>query len=256
MRYFIEIAYDGQPYHGWQRQPHSISVQEVLEDALSTLLRGDVAVTGAGRTDAGVHAKQLFAHVDVETVFSEEDLKHLQHRLNRFMPQSIAVYSILPVREEAHARFDAIARSYEYKLHQAKNPFLNNQSYFFEKELDVDLMNLAAGHLLGKQDFKCFSRSNTDVKTYLCEITKANWERKDEQLIFTITADRFLRNMVRAVVGTLLEVGMQNISPSKVKSIIASRSRSEAGASAPAHGLYLTAVKYPEEIFKIDGRRD
>lgn len=255
MRYFIEIAYDGQPYHGWQRQPQSISVQEVLEEALSTLLRAVIVVTGAGRTDAGVHAKQLYAHFDFLNLFTEKDLKNLQHRLNRFMPQSIAVNRIVPVTSEAHARFDAMARSYEYKIHQAKNPFLNKHSYFFEKELDVELMNEASQYLLGKQDFKCFSRSNTDVKTYLCEITEARWEHNNTELLFTITADRFLRNMVRAVVGTLLDVGMHNIAPAHLKEIIASRSRSEAGASAPAHGLYLTAVKYPQEIFNLDGRR-
>lgn len=256
MRYFIEIAYDGHPYHGWQRQPHSISVQEVLEHALSTLLRCEQALTGAGRTDAGVHAMQLFAHFDFDENFSNAELKNLQHRLNRFLPESIAVNSILRVTDEAHARFDACKRRYEYKIHQQKSPFLNKHSYFFEKELDVNLMNTASQYLLGKQDFKCFSRSNTDVKTYLCDITEAHWKIEGNLLVFTIAADRFLRNMVRAVVGTLIEVGLGKLTPSHIKNIIESRERSNAGASAPAHGLYLTAVEYPQEIFKVDGRRN
>jgi len=249
LRYFIDIAYDGGPYHGWQRQPQSITVQEVLEEALSTLLRKEMSVVGAGRTDAGVHATQLYAHFDFETILTQEKLKHLQFRLNRFLPEAIAVNNIFCVQPEAHARFDATRRSYVYKVHTAKNPFLANQSYFFEKDLDLNKMNEAADFLLGKQDFKCFSRSNTDVKTYLCEIVEAQWIKHHNTLHFKISADRFLRNMVRAIVGTLLEVGLGKLEPQELKRIIASRSRSQAGASAPAHGLYLTEVAYPDEIF-------
>lgn len=254
VRYFIDIAYDGTLYHGWQRQPQSITVQEELENALSTLLREDIAVTGAGRTDAGVHATQLYAHFDFEQSFSEQDASHLVHRLNRFLPQAIAINSMSRVQEEAHARFDAVARSYSYFIHQKKNPFLKDQSYFFEAEIDMELMNDAAKLLLGKQDFQCFSRSNTDVKTYLCDIKEAHWERQGERLVFNITADRFLRNMVRAIVGTLLDVGLHKSTIEDVKQIIASGERSQAGASAPAHGLFLTAVRYPEEIFIPYGR--
>jgi len=254
VRYFIDIAYDGTSYHGWQRQPNGLTVQEELENALSTLLRTDIAVTGAGRTDAGVHATQLFAHVDFEKKYNLEDLGQLAFRLNRFLPQAIAVNQIIPVTAEAHARFDATERSYTYFIHQKKNPFLVNQSYFFEAEVQVELMNEAAKLLLGRQDFKCFSRSNTDVKTYLCDIREAFWSHEEDRLVFRVTADRFLRNMVRAVVGTLLDVGLQKTSINDLKEIIASGERSEAGASAPAHGLYLTAVRYPEEIFIPYGR--
>lgn len=254
MRYFIDIAYDGTAYHGWQRQPQSITVQEELEKALTTLLRSEIAVTGAGRTDAGVHAKQLWVHFDYENLLTPDEQQHLVFRLNRFLPKAIAVKTMTPVAAEAHARFDAIERSYSYFIHQQKNPFLVNQSYFFEAEVDLELMNEAAKLLLGRQDFKCFSRSNTDVKTYLCDIREAFWSREEDRLVFRITADRFLRNMVRAVVGTLLDVGLKKTSVNELKDIIAGGERSEAGASAPAHGLYLTAVRYPEEIFIPYGR--
>ena len=254
VRYFIDIAYDGTLYHGWQRQPQSITVQEELEKALGILLREEISVTGAGRTDAGVHATQLFAHFDLKQTFSQEEASHLVHRLNRFLPQAIAINSMTRVKNEAHARFDAVERSYSYFIHQKKNPFLKDQSYFFESEIDIDLMNRAAELLLGKQDFKCFSRSNTDVKTYLCEIKEARWKQEGERLVFVITADRFLRNMVRAVVGTLLDVGLHKSSVEDIKQIIASGERSQAGASAPAHGLFLTAVRYPKEIFIPYGR--
>ena len=255
MRYFIDIAYDGTAYHGWQRQPQSITVQEELEKALTTLLRSEIAVTGAGRTDAGVHAKQLWVHFDYENLLTPDEQQHLVFRLNRFLPKAIAVKTMTPAAAEAHARFDAIERSYSYFIHQQKNPFLVNQSYFFEAEVDLELMNEAAKLLLGRQDFKCFSRSNTDVKTYLCDIREAFWSREEDRLVFRITADRFLRNMVRAVVGTLLDVGLKKTSVNELKDIIAGGERSEAGASAPAHGLYLTAVRYPEEIFIPYGRQ-
>ncbi|MCC4212434.1 tRNA pseudouridine(38-40) synthase TruA [Leeuwenhoekiella parthenopeia] len=255
MRYFIDIAYDGTAYHGWQRQPQSITVQEELEKALTTLLRSEIAVTGAGRTDAGVHAKQLWVHFDYANLLTPDEQQHLVFRLNRFLPQAIAVKTMTPAAAEAHARFDAIERSYSYFIHQQKNPFLVNQSYFFEAEVDLELMNKAAKLLLGRQDFKCFSRSNTDVKTYLCDIREAFWSREEDRLVFRITADRFLRNMVRAVVGTLLDVGLKKTSVNELKDIIAGGERSEAGASAPAHGLYLTAVRYPEEIFIPYGRQ-
>ena len=254
MRYFLDITYDGTAYHGWQRQPDSITVQEVLEEALSTLLRSEITVTGAGRTDAGVHAAQLIVHVDLDEHLDEAKSKHWVHRLNRYLPQDIAVNHIQAVQATAHARFDACERSYEYLIHQSKNPFLVKHSFFYEKALDVELMNTAAKLLLGSQDFKCFSRSNTDVKTYLCAIKEAKWVVENKQLVFKITADRFLRNMVRAVVGTLLEVGLKKIEPLQLKEIIASRDRSQAGASAPAHGLYLTAVRYPKEIYNTYGR--
>lgn len=245
MRYFIDIAYNGTAYCGWQNQPNALAVQEVLEKALSTLLGAEIAVTGAGRTDAGVHAKQLFAHFDAEEM---EDVQNLLHRLNSFLPKDISVQDIFRVKDDAHARFDAEAREYEYHITLKKDPFVEGLAYLVNNEPDVSKMNEAAQSLLKYQDFQCFSRSKTDVKTYYCTITKAHWERKENLLIFTISANRFLRNMVRAIVGTLLEIGYGKLTLEDFHKIIESKNRSNAGASAPAHGLYLTKVVYPESI--------
>ena len=245
MRYFIDIAYNGTAYCGWQNQPNALSVQEVLEKALSTLLGTEIAVTGAGRTDAGVHAKQLFAHFDASAM---EDVQNLLHRLNSFLPKDISVQDIFQVKDDAHARFDAEAREYEYHINLKKDNFVEGLAYLVNNEPDVSKMNEAAQSLLKYQDFQCFSRSKTDVKTYYCTITKAHWERKENLLIFTISANRFLRNMVRAIVGTLLEIGYGKLTLEDFHKIIESKNRSNAGASAPAHGLYLTKVVYPETI--------
>ncbi|MAZ26502.1 MAG: tRNA pseudouridine(38-40) synthase TruA [Cytophagaceae bacterium] len=248
MRYFIEIAYDGTPYHGWQRQPDAITVQQVLEEALSTLLRKETTVVGAGRTDTGVHAKQLFAHFDLEQELTEDEMQHLVFRLNRFLPYAMAVNAIFKVNENAHARFDAISRTYMYKVVLRKDPFAHLQAYCIEQQLDVEAMNAAAQLLLGRKDFQCFSRSNTDVKTYICDVAFAKWLHVGDELIFTIKADRFLRNMVRAVVGTLLEVGKHKRTVASINEVLQSKDRSQADASAPAHGLYLIEVKYPDTI--------
>ena len=246
MRYFIEIAYNGKNYFGWQRQPKQMSVQQVIEESLSTLLREDIKITGAGRTDAGVHAKQLFAHFDFEAI---NDTKALVFRINSFLPKDISVINIFQVKDNAHARFDAVAREYEYVISLRKDPFSQYFAYQLNKIPDVDLMNKTAELLFNHIDFQCFSRSKTDVKTYNCVISKARWELIDNKLTFTISADRFLRNMVRAIVGTLLDVGFGKTSVEDFQAILNSKNRSKAGASAPAHGLYLTKVKYPEEIF-------
>lgn len=245
MRYFLEIAYNGTHYFGWQVQPNEMTVQEKIETALSTLLREKIAVTGAGRTDTGVHAKQLFAHFDFEQI---DNLSKLKYRLNSFLPKDIAITSIFEVQPRAHARFDATARSYEYLISLEKNPFLEGFVHFVAQQPDLTKMNSAANMLLSYQDFQCFSRSKTDVKTYHCTITKAGWEQKDQLLVFTITANRFLRNMVRAIVGTLLEVGYHKLTLEDFKKIIESKDRNQAGASAPAQGLYLTQIVYPETI--------
>lgn len=245
MRYFIEISYSGKNYHGWQIQPDAISVQEVLERTLSTLLRSEIKVTGAGRTDTGVHAKQLFAHFNAEEIL---DVQELIFRLNSFLPKDISVNDLFRVADEAHARFDAVAREYQYVISLKKDPFREDFAYHIHQEPSVTLMNEAAAMLLSYKDFQCFSRSNTDVKTYYCTIQKAAWEQEESQLVFTIVADRFLRNMVRAIVGTLLDVGFEKISRQDFKDIIESKDRTKAGASAPAHGLYLTKVVYPETI--------
>lgn len=245
VRYFIDIAYNGTAYCGWQNQPNAIAVQEVLETTLSTLLGTEISITGAGRTDAGVHAKQLFAHFDTSAI---EDIQNLVHRINSFLPKDISVQDIFQVKQDAHARFDAEAREYEYHITLKKDPFLEGLAYFVHSKPDVDKMNKAAQSLLKYQDFQCFSRSKTDVKTYYCTITKAHWEQNGNLLIFTISANRFLRNMVRAIVGTLLEIGYGKLTLEDFHQIIESKNRSNAGASAPAHGLYLTKVIYPKTI--------
>lgn len=218
-----------------------------MEDAFSTLLREKIDLIGAGRTDAGVHAKQMVAHFDTDKIIDCEDLVY---RLNSFLPSDISVQNIFEVNENAHARFDAISRTYEYWLVQDKNPFLIDFAHYIKHHLNLQKMNDAAQILLMHTDFECFSKSNTDVKTYLCTITEAKWELKNDVLVFTITADRFLRNMVRAIVGTLLEVGSGKIEIEAVKTIIKSKNRSNAGASVPAKGLYLTQVLYPERAKK------
>lgn len=245
MRYFIEIAYNGTQYCGWQKQPNAITVQEVLEDCLSKILRQTIVSMGAGRTDAGVHARQLYVHFDVKERI--EDANFL-FKINSFLPEDIAVNSIAEVAHDAHARFDAVKRSYEYKVAIGKNPFTIMQSHQIYKMPDVAIMNKAASILYDYKDFQCFSRSNTDVKTYHCNIMQAKWEQKDNLLIFYISADRFLRNMVRAIVGTLLDVGFGKTTLEELKTIIESKDRAKAGASAPARGLYLTEVAYPEAI--------
>lgn len=247
MRYFIEIGYNGRDFHGWQIQPNAQSIQEIMEHTMSTVFREEIKLVGAGRTDTGVHAKQFFAHFDSDMI---TDIPNLIFKLNSFLPKQIAVYSIFQVQSDAHARFDAIEREYQYNIIFRNNPFLIDYSYLIHKRPDVGLMNEAAKELLNYSDFQCFSRSKSDVKTYNCKIREAIWVEKNEQLIFTIRADRFLRNMVRAIVGTLLEIGFQKISLAEFHDIIKSKDRTRAGASAPAHGLYLTKIKYPNRIKK------
>lgn len=247
MRYFIELSYNGKNFHGWQRQPDVISVQEVLEHALSKLLGQQITVVGAGRTDAGVHAKQLFAHFDYAVL----ETLHLKNRLNAFLPDTISIHSIFKVQTEGHARFDAISRSYEYHIWEGKNPFLIDSTWQVKtKKLDLILMNQAASLLLNYTDFKCFSKSKTDVFTYYCNITEAYWVKEGDLLIFHITANRFLRNMVRAIVGTLYNIGVGKINLSDFIQIIESKDRSKAGFSVPAQGLFLTKVNYPNSIYK------
>lgn len=250
MRYFVAFSYFGKSYHGWQNQPNAITVQQVLEESFSMLLRQPIALVAAGRTDAGVHAQQLFAHFDFDGMGDKSDLVY---RLNAFLPEDIAVQGIYEVPSDAHARFDALERTYEYWIVQEKNPFHKDTAYYVKHALDVEKMNKAAAILLAYEDFECFSKSNTDVKTYLCHIKKAVWEREGDRLVFTITADRFLRNMVRAIVGTLLEVGLGKSTLEEVRTVIESRDRGNAGVSVPAKGLYLTRVVYPENILKQNG---
>lgn len=241
MRYFIELAYKGTNYHGWQYQPNASSVQETLNKALSTLFRKEIDVVGAGRTDAGVHAKQIFAHFDLEETI---DIPFYVHKLNSFLPKDIAILNIHEVREDAHARFDATKRTYEYHIHTKKNAFECNDSWYYLNNLNVDLMNDACKILFNYIDFECFSKIHTDVNTFNCKIYEAHWQQNGNQLIFTISADRFLRNMVRAIVGTMINIGLEKISLQDFEKIIESKDRSQAGFSVPAHGLYLTRVEY------------
>lgn len=244
-RFFLEIAYDGTAYHGWQTQPNAIAVQEKLNQALFTFLREEVETLGAGRTDTGVHAKQLYVHFDSNnTILSENPFRAIQ-AINALLPFDISVQRIIPVHNDAHARFDASERSYEYHTHTSKNPFLINKSWLLRDIPDIDKMNTAAEFLLGTKDFECFSKSNTQVFTNICTIKEAHWERNGNHYIFHITADRFLRNMVRAIVGTLLEIGVKGKPVSFIEEVLESMSRSKAGVSVPAHGLYLTRVIYP-----------
>ena len=246
MRYFIHLAYNGTPYHGWQIQPNAASVQETLNKAFSVLLQSEINLMGAGRTDTGVHAREMYAHFDFEGAF---DIPNLVHKLNSFLPKDIVIYDIIPVHDEAHTRFDATKRTYEYHINQVKNPFLDELSWYFNQPLDVDLMNQAAQLLFNYTDFECFSKVNTDVNTFDCTIFEAHWarsrdEHENNQLVFTISANRFLRNMVRSIVGTLINVGLHKITLDDFTKIIESKSRGKAGFSVPAHGLYLTQIAY------------
>jgi tRNA pseudouridine38-40 synthase len=237
--------FDGTAYHGWQVQPNSSTVQEQINQAISTVLGEDINVVGAGRTDTGVHAKQMFAHFDSSMSF---DGKDLIYKLNSFLKNDISVLRVFEVDDSAHSRFDAFSRKYEYLIHVNKNPFLINKSWYFHRKLDVDLMNEASKLLLNYTDFTSFSKLHTQTKTNNCSVKMAVWEKVNDTLVFSIEADRFLRNMVRAIVGTLVTVGEKKISIEEFVEIIESKNRSKAGASVPAHGLYLVSVKYPKTI--------
>ncbi len=241
MRYFIELAYNGTKYHGWQYQPNASSVQETLNKALSTILKTTIDVVGAGRTDTGVHAKQMFAHFDFDSEINETQLVH---KLNSFLPKDIAVFNIHLVHDDAHARFDATKRTYEYHIHQQKDVFENENSLYYQNELHVEKMNQACTLLFEHTDFECFSKVNTDVNTFNCKIYEAHWKQDNDRLVFTISADRFLRNMVRAIVGTMINIGLEKISLADFTKIIESKDRNQAGFSVPAHGLYLTKIEY------------
>ena len=241
-RYFIELAYDGSNYHGWQVQPNALTVQEVLDNALTTVLRQPIATTGCGRTDTGVHARQYFAHFDCLALGNGH--LALVNSLNGVLPSEIGIKRVIEVHADAHARFDATLRSYEYHIHFGKDPFKVNRSWELRDRPDIGLMNTAAQILLAYTDFSCFSKSNTQTFTNNCKISRAEWVENDNGLVFHISADRFLRNMVRAIVGTLMAIGRKEIAPEGIREIIASKNRSNAGTSVPACGLYLTEVKY------------
>ncbi|MFV8353995.1 tRNA pseudouridine(38-40) synthase TruA [Flavobacterium sp. XS2P14] len=241
MRYFIKLAYNGTQYHGWQYQPNAASVQETMNKAFSVLLNTTINLMGAGRTDTGVHAKEMYAHFDFETPI---DVARLVHKLNSYLPKDIVVYDIIPVNDQAHSRFDATKRTYEYHINTFKDAFRQEHSWYFHQPLDINLMNEAAQLLFKHTDFQCFSKVNTDVNTFDCTIFEAYWKRDNGNLIFTISANRFLRNMVRAIVGTLVNIGLHKITLEDFSAIIESKNRDKAGFSVPAHGLYLTKIEY------------
>ena len=250
-RFFITLSYDGTRYHGWQIQPHSISVQQVLQEALSTLLRQDVEVVGAGRTDTGVHARMMVAHMDLPTPLLGETaddprLGDLVYKLCKLLPSDIAVQKIEPVSDEMHARFSAVSRTYHYHIHTRKDPFLRHYSWRVPyPNLDIDKMNQAARVLMTYHDFTSFSKTGTDCKTNLCTITEARWMMVSEgHYVFIITANRFLRNMVRAIVGTLVEVGRGRMTIDELRRVIEAKNRCNAGESVPGHALFLEEVKY------------
>lgn len=246
-RYFLKIAYDGSPYRGWQMQPNALTVQQKLQETMQLFcnLTGDTL--GCGRTDTGVHAKQFYLHFDCETPIEHET--EFIYKLNRVLPESIAVFQLFKVGKEAHCRFDAVSRTYEYYILQKKNPFIKN-AWYNATELNIDLMNEGCYLLMQYEDFTSFSKTNTQVFTNNCKIQVAFWEQKDDVLVFTIQANRFLRNMVRAVVGSLVDLGKSKYDLNHFKAIIESKNRSKAGVSVPAQGLFLTQVNYPANYFE------
>ena len=242
MRYFIHFSYNGSFYHGWQRQPNAITVQEEMENGFSRILQSTIILTASGRTDTGVHAKHMVAHFDFEKALPE----NFCFALNQYFPAAIAVYSIHEVPADAHARFDALSRTYQYHICFKKDPFYYPYHYYLKGNLNINRMNKAAATLLTYEDFECFSKVHTDVKTFLCKIEYAHWESDRNQLTFTIKANRFLRNMVRAIVGTLIEIGQEKRTLESLHQTIISKDRSEAGYSVPAHALFLTDITYPK----------
>jgi tRNA pseudouridine38-40 synthase len=246
VRYFFEIGYNGKNYNGWQSQQNGLGVQAVVENALSKLLQERIEIVGSGRTDAGVHCQQQFFHVDIQKEFDKDSLII---RLNSFLPMGIVIRSIVAVKADASARYDAFERSYKYQITRKKDPFLDAYAWHFFKSVNLETMNNAAALLLGEKDFECFSKVNTDVNHFVCNIKQARWQIEGDLLVFNITANRFLRGMVRAIVGTLLDVGTGKISTDDFMKIINSRDRKKAGANVPPYGLFLMEVKYPSDVF-------
>lgn len=244
-RYFIELSYHGAKYHGWQYQPNAVAVQEVLDKALSTYFGNRIETLGCGRTDTGVHASQFFAHFDLDQEFSEEKELRFLKGINSLLPYDIAVSHLFEVAENAHARFDATRRSYQYHIHFQKNPFKTQTSWLIKETLDIKAMNLAASYIMNYEDFGAFCKANADNFTNNCKVSRSEWEVREDGIIYHITANRFLRNMVRAIVGTLTDIGKGKMSPEHIKEIIESGNRSKAGPSVPACGLFLTEVNYP-----------
>ena len=245
-RYFIELAYNGQNYNGWQIQNNAPSVQQAINEAISVVLQHKINIVGCGRTDTAVHARKFYAHFELEEVHQELNLESLKKKLNGILSWDISIYNIFPVKSDLHARFSAITRTYEYKISKHKDPFNYDYAYYLPYQLNIEKMNKAARLLFEYTDFTSFSKAHTQVKTNICKIEKAHWRQENQLLVFQISADRFLRNMVRAIVGTLIDIGRGKISTQDFRMIIESKNRSNAGFSVPAKGLYLTEVTYPD----------
>ena len=255
MRYFLKLAYNGEKYFGWQMQLNAVSVQEVLTNAISLLLKEDIDLTGAGRTDTGVHAREFYAHFDTSVQFTKETKTEFIKRINSFLPSEIVIYDVLPVQPSAHARFDALDRTYKYYVSTKKDPFSLSFTHRIYGSLNMEAMNDCCQKLMQYSDFTSFSKVHTQTKTNNCRITHALWTSPEEGLfVFEITADRFLRNMVRAVVGTLLEVGREKITIEQFCNIIEQKNRSAAGTSVPAHALFLEKINYPDSIYLNDNK--
>lgn len=242
MRYVMSLAFKGTRYHGWQKQHNALSVQSVLDEKLSLLAGTNIETLGCGRTDTGVHAKEFYVHFDAPKPINTEQILF---KLNQILPDDIAVFEVKEVAADFNARFDAVSRTYEYIISTKHNPFMIEQAWYQYGKLDIAGMNDAAGLLLGKKDFESFSKVHTQVNNFICEVFEAYWRIEGDQLIFTITANRFLRNMVRAIVGTLVNIGKGKMGPQEIENILAKKDRCEAGQSVPAHGLYLTRIVYP-----------
>jgi len=247
-RYFIKLAYKGSDYNGWQRQPNGLTIQQILEESLSIILHHPIKLTGAGRTDAGVHASEYFTHFDLDLQVSPKRLENLVFKLNGFLNENIVIYQIFPVQSQYHARFSATSRTYQYFITTVKNPFRQDLTYYLYGTFNIDLMNEASRIIMEYDDFTSFSKVDTDSKTNICRIDYAHWDCIGNELVFTIKADRFLRNMVRAIVGTLIMVGRGKSSLEELRWIIESKNRSNAGSSVPACGLHLVKIEYPWDL--------
>ena len=247
MRFFIEISYRGTNYHGWQVQPNNITIQAVINKALSTILKEEIFVTGAGRTDAGVHANQMYAHFDTKTAF---EIDKLIFRLNQFLPNDITIHNIIKVSNDANCRFDAKNRTYRYFIINQKNSFTQD-AFLIYKSLDVEKMRQSCKFLLGKHDFTSFTKKHSQTHTNFCNVEYANWHNFDHKLVFEIRADRFLWNMVRSIVGTLLQVGEKKMSPDSVGDILTKKNRSLAGKTVPSYALFLHKIEYSNKIFNV-----
>ncbi len=249
-RYFIKLAYDGSRYHGWQQQHNALSIEHLVNEALSTVLRQAVKVTGCGRTDAGVHAAEFYAHFDCNSTI--ENKETTAYNLNSLLPDDIVIHQIIKVKEDAHARFSAVRRTYKYYINTCRTPFGKEYEFFMHRSPDIALMNHACEILKEYKDFSCFSKSHTQVNNFFCTIFEAGWQQSESRYVFMITANRFLRNMVRAIVGTMLDVGLHKTDLNEFRNIIEKGSRSDAGMSVAAKGLFLTRVEYPEDLFEKD----